>query len=96
MIVKVFLLKLNSKLSKAMNFLKVTIAVPNNNFLKYDTPLLRMGVFRAAHGIRSKKPPTLPKIFHSHPTVIKIGTVIPYLKRIQEIYKSRDRPLDFC
>ena len=30
----------------------------------------------------------LPKICHTNPTMIKLGTVIPYLKKIQEIYES--------
>ena len=28
--------------------------------------------------------------------MIKLGTVIPYLKNIQKIYKSRDTPPEFC
>ena len=35
------------------------------------------------------------KICHSYPTMMKRDTVIPYLKKIQEIYESRDIPLDF-
>ena len=33
---------------------------------------------------------------HTYPTVIEIGTVIPYLKKTQKIYESRDTPLEFC
>ena len=43
----------------------------------------------------SKKAP-LPKICHTYPTMMKFGTVIPYLKKIQKIYESRDTPLEFC
>ena len=32
----------------------------------------------------------------SNPTVVKFGTVIPYLKKIQKINESRDTPPDFC
>ena len=39
---------------------------------------------------------TLPKICHTYPTMMKLGTVIPYLKKIKKIYKSRDIPLAFC
>ena len=42
-----------------------------------------------------KKAP-LPKIFHTYPTMMKIGTVIPYLKKIQKIYELRDTPPEFC
>ena len=43
----------------------------------------------------AKKAP-LPKICHAYPTMIKVGTVIPYLKKIQKIYESCDTPLEFC
>ena len=42
----------------------------------------------------SKKVP-LSKICHTYPTLIKLGTVIPYLKKIQKIHKLRDMPLEF-
>ena len=37
-----------------------------------------------------------PKIRHTYPTVMKLGTVIPYLRKIQKMYKSRDTFLEFC
>ena len=43
----------------------------------------------------SKKALPLPKICHTYPTMMKLGTVIPYLKKIQKIYESRDTPLEF-
>ena len=43
-----------------------------------------------------KKAPPLPKICHTYPTMMKLGTVIPYPKKIQKIYESRDTPLEFC
>ena len=55
--------------------------------------LFRMGLFRAAYGWREVP---LTKICHACPIVMKIGTVIPYLKRIQNIYKSDDTTLEFC
>ena len=54
-----------------------------------------MGLFGAAHGWGAKRLP-LPKICHTYPTKMKLGTVIPYLKKIKKIYKSRDTPLEFC
>ena len=56
--------------------------------------LFSMGIFEAAHGWGTKKAPP-PKICHTYPTMIKLGTVMPYLKKIQKTYKSRDKPLDF-
>ena len=38
----------------------------------------------------------LPKICHTSPTMMKLSTVTPYLKKIQRIYESRDTPLEFC
>ena len=53
-----------------------------------------MGLLEATHGWGKNSP--LPKICHTYPTVIKLGTIIPYLKRFQKIYKSRDAPLEIC
>ena len=36
------------------------------------------------------------KICQSCPTMMKLATVIPYLKKIQAIYKSHDTLLVFC
>ena len=44
----------------------------------------------------SQKGTPLPKICLTYPTVMKLGTVIPYLKKIQKIYESRDAPSEFC
>ena len=46
-------------------------------------------------GTTSKKssPPTLPKLCQIYPTVIKLSTVIQYLKKIQKAYKLRDKLL---
>ena len=57
--------------------------------------LFGIGFFGAAHGWGSKKP-SLPKICHTHPTMMKLRTVIPYSKKIQKIYESRGTPLEFC
>ena len=40
--------------------------------------------------------PPLPKIRFTYPTMMKLGTVIPYLRKIQKMYKSRDTSLEFC
>ena len=37
--------------------------------------------------------PTLPKICHTYPAMMKLGTVLPYLTKIRKIYESRDTPL---
>ena len=38
----------------------------------------------------------LPKTCHTYPTMMKLGTVIPYPKKIQKIYELRDANLEFC
>ena len=37
-----------------------------------------------------------PKTCHTYPTKIKLGIIIPYLKKTQNIYESRNTPLEFC
>ena len=53
--------------------------------------LFGMGFFEAVYGWGP-----FPKICHTYPTMMKLGTVMPYLKKIQKIYESRDTLLDFC
>ena len=37
----------------------------------------------------------LPNICHTYPTMMKVGTVIPFLKKIQKKYKLFGRPVEF-
>ena len=51
------------------------------------------GLFGAAHGWgEGQKGPHLPKICRTYATMMKLGTIIPYPKKIQKIYESRDTP----
>ena len=53
--------------------------------------LFRVDLFEAAHGWGgTKKPPSL-KICHTNPTMMKLGTVIPYLRR-SKIYINHVTP----
>ena len=52
------------------------------------------GYFRAAHGWEQKAPPALLKICHTYSTMMKLGTVIHYLKKIQKLFKSCDTLLN--
>ena len=63
--------------------------------LFYFNPI-HNGHFRGCSRMGGPKRPPLPKICHTYPAIIKLGTVIPYLKRIQKIYKSRDTHHGFC
>ena len=42
------------------------------------------------------KRPTFPITDHIYHTMIKLSTVIPYLKKTQKLYESRDTTLEFC
>ena len=53
-----------------------------------------MDLFGGVHRWGAKKAP-LHKISQINPTMMKLGTVAPYPKRIQKIYKSRETPLEF-
>ena len=56
--------------------------------------LFRMGFFGAAHGWTGDDLfGPLSKICHTFPIIMKLGTVIPYLRKIQKMYKSRDTSL---
>ena len=60
--------------------------------------LFRMSFFGAAHGWGgggAQKDP-LPKICQTYPAMFKLGAVIPYPKKIQKIYESRDTSLELC
>ena len=37
----------------------------------------------------------LPKIHHTYPTMMRLGTVIPYLRKIQKMYKLRNTHIDW-
>ena len=43
-----------------------------------------------------QKCPRLPKVCHAYTTVMKLGTVTPYLKNIEKLYESNETHLDFC
>ena len=43
-----------------------------------------------------KKTPPLPKTSLTYPTMMQLDTDIPYLKKIQREYESRDTPLKIC
>ena len=50
------------------------------------------GLFRGCSRMRGQKGP-LPKICHTYPTMMKLGTVIPYPKKIQKYMNHVTHPL---
>ena len=65
--------------------IRISLILCRSIMLRISLTLFRMVFFGAAHGWgRAKKTSLLPKIFHTYPAIIKLGTVIPYLKKIQK------------
>ena len=50
------------------------------------------GLFGGCSRIGGEKSP-LPKLCHIYPTMIKLDTVIPYLRKIKKIYEHVTQPL---
>ena len=38
----------------------------------------------------------LPKICHTYRAMMKLGTAIPYLRKIQKVYESHETPFQLC
>ena len=96
------LVKLRGEICYTVYFNKIKILM-GNHFFRYfkknlgtRLTLFRMGFFGAVHGWSGAFLPPIPKICHTYPTMIKRGTVIPYLRKIQKIYKSCHTSLEFC
>ena len=70
----------------------------NESFVLSLSPI-RDGIFRDCSWMGGKgggyKNALLPKTSHSYPTIMKLRTVISYLKKFQKVFESRDTPLDF-
>ena len=57
---------------------------------------MTVGLFkRVAHGLGGRKRLPLSKICLTYPTMMTLGTVVPYQKKIQKAFKLRDIPLEF-
>ena len=51
-----------------------------------------MGLLGAAHGWEGEQQGHLPKTCHTYSTLKKLGTVIPYLKKVQKIIAHVTHP----
>ena len=68
----------------------------NSSAPSNDLNPIQDGIFRGCSRMEGGKNAPLFKICHTYPTTMKLGTVIPYPKKIQKIYESRDTPFEFC
>ena len=72
----------------------------NDNMIVNINPI-QDGLFRGCSRMRGEgeeqKVPTslYNTICHTYPTLMKLDTVIPYLKMIQKTHRSRDKSLAF-
>ena len=82
-------LKLCTKMWFFDTFLKTNILIKLIRVKFLTLTLFRMGLLGPAHGWGGGKKAPLSKICHTYPTLMKLGTIAPYLKKIQEIHKSR-------
>ena len=64
-----------------------------NIFAGEKTTCMKVCIPRLLTDGREPKSPLLPKICHTYTTKMKLGIVIPYLKKIPKIYESRDASL---
>ena len=63
--------------------------------VRHLTTVFRMGFFGAAHRSGDQKG-SLSRICRTYPALMKLFTVILYLKGIYILSESRDTSLDFC
>ena len=95
------MLQKTDSIKEKHRYLQTNLYISLRRFVQKFEPndsltLFGMGLFRAAQGGGGAFWSTLPKIHDTYPTMMKLGTVIPYLRKIQKMYKSRDTFLEFC
>ena len=54
--------------------------------------LFRMDPFGHAHRWKGNQKALLPAICHTYPTMMKLGTVVPYLNESQKYINARQTP----
>ena len=60
----------------------------------YSNQMFSRNISQMWGGVAKRSP--LPKICRAYPTMMKLVTAIPYLKKIQKVYQSHDTPHEFC
>ena len=80
-----------------VNFEEIIIPPEKKEEILNELTLFRMGFLGVCSwmwGVQISH--LVPKSCHTYSTMMKLGTVVPYLKNIQKIYESSDIPFEFC
>ena len=86
--VTVFIVKVTKRMCRFVVNIKM-------QFIIYHFNPIEDGSFWECSRMGEGKKVPHPKIWLTYTTMMKLGTFIPYLEKIQ-IYKSPDTPLEFC
>ena len=70
--------------------------VASRRSVKYPLTLFRIGFLGLLTDGEGAKGSPVRKICHTYPLIMKLGTIIPYPKKIHKIYESRDTTFEFC
>ena len=72
---------------------KLYCVICNNHANLYAFNPIQNGLFQCCFLMGGAKKTPFPKICHSYSTIMKLGTVIPYLKKIQKNINHVTHPL---
>ena len=95
-VVKVVLIKCTSADNQYKQKSEVLYIFTPNKPYGYLLILFRMDIFGTAHGWGGRKKAPFLKTCDTYPAMMKLGTLMPYLEKIQKICKSRDATPEFC
>ena len=79
-----------------IGFIKGYIVVKNNFSADVTFNPIQDEHFRGCSWTRGGEKTPILKICQTYPIIMKLGTVIPYLEKIQKLYESRVTSLEFC
>ena len=65
------------------------------NKFKIIINLIQDGPFRSCSRMRGPRRPPLSKICYTYPAIVRLGRVIPCLKKLEKIYESHGTSVEF-
>ena len=80
----------------SINFEVINFLQKASKFLVSPENLFRIGLFCGCSWIGGANSGLLPKICLAYSTMMKLGTSVHYLEKIQKTCNSRDTLLEFC